>query len=641
MASRVGACDLPLYSSLDHSRAEIRLLTILPASPTCPNLRCTLRTVSLDDQPSFRALSYTWGDATITEPIAIDGRTISVTVNLKKALRRLRHTREPFEIWADAVCINQNDDNEKGSQIPLMGRLYSEASLVIVWLGDENPDIEIAISWIKMHKSAKSGYLDVVEMDHEENASGSNVLTASHWRYLKDKSNSSIDTAREYLIAVQRAYTGFEELGRLPYWHRMWTYQEFRLPQADPICLFGTLACNATDLLEDLPSDNLNSASGDAIFELTQLFPELDSLSIFGAPSTDSDDDPSNLSSDSFSSAYLLREPLALHTLWLLLAQETPGRQCFNPRDKIYALYGLLPQVQEAIPPDITNTVQEVYRDATEYMVMTEQYYHLWRDFSLWSNGLSDPSRCSWIPEYWQGHSDRTYRHHSVATVCKSLKLSDNTKRPSILPSEPSIFRIWARNLGPCTVVLRFASRALEVLRQISQILSLGDDTILQHPVWSTVRNLGTFRHRFSALCITHYHCRDYTPAEFLVAYTDALRQLESGVQHSGDSLIVDVVIKGVQMLKRKTLFVLSDGTLGIGTYQIEDGDIAVVPFYLSDPIILRDARISNSRTSSDCHAHYKMVCVGIIDGIYETFCSDPGVVEEILTRSPELYLIH
>ena len=37
--------------------------------------------------------------------------------------------------WIDAICINQEDDLEKSSQVALMGEIYKEAANAIVWLG--------------------------------------------------------------------------------------------------------------------------------------------------------------------------------------------------------------------------------------------------------------------------------------------------------------------------------------------------------------------------------------------------------------------------------------------------------------------------------------------------------------------------
>lgn len=91
--------------------------------------------MNLDHGPSFEALSYTWGEASFTEPLNIDGRVKYVTPNLRDALSHLRRRLEPRYLWVDAVCINQDDDVEKSRQIPFMFKIYRRASAVLVWLG--------------------------------------------------------------------------------------------------------------------------------------------------------------------------------------------------------------------------------------------------------------------------------------------------------------------------------------------------------------------------------------------------------------------------------------------------------------------------------------------------------------------------
>ncbi|KAF7545229.1 hypothetical protein G7Z17_g9335 [Cylindrodendrum hubeiense] len=56
------------------------------------------------------------------------------------AMSRLRHGNEPRMVWADAACINQNDEDEKGRQVRLMRLIFQKASKVIIWLGQDETD---------------------------------------------------------------------------------------------------------------------------------------------------------------------------------------------------------------------------------------------------------------------------------------------------------------------------------------------------------------------------------------------------------------------------------------------------------------------------------------------------------------------
>jgi hypothetical protein len=94
--------------------------------------------------PYYEALSYVWGDPTVTELILVDGQEVQVTTNLK-ALRRLRWVTRARPLWIDALSINQSDLIEKGYQIGLMTDIYFHASAVICWLGEEADDSDVAL----------------------------------------------------------------------------------------------------------------------------------------------------------------------------------------------------------------------------------------------------------------------------------------------------------------------------------------------------------------------------------------------------------------------------------------------------------------------------------------------------------------
>jgi hypothetical protein len=132
------------YQPLDTNSKQIRLVTLEPAGHLDSPIRYTLHTADLGAQlkPKFEALSYVWGDATVTLPIQLDHhQDFPVTVNLERALRHLRRPGNDWVLWVDAICIDQDSVTERSHQVQQMGDIYSEAALVHAWLGD---DLEIA-----------------------------------------------------------------------------------------------------------------------------------------------------------------------------------------------------------------------------------------------------------------------------------------------------------------------------------------------------------------------------------------------------------------------------------------------------------------------------------------------------------------
>ncbi|CAG8957910.1 hypothetical protein HYFRA_00000251 [Hymenoscyphus fraxineus] len=144
---------------------SIRLFILEPSSDGSENaagvkgslLHTTLSLQRRDLLDPFLALSYVWGGG--MDQLVVDGQIVHVTHNLYEALRNIRDETRPMKIWADALCINQDDDHEKSIQVPLMGRIYSAASHTIIFLGNsslEIPDIAQAIESLKGHADKMS-----------------------------------------------------------------------------------------------------------------------------------------------------------------------------------------------------------------------------------------------------------------------------------------------------------------------------------------------------------------------------------------------------------------------------------------------------------------------------------------------------
>ncbi|PQE23295.1 Heterokaryon incompatibility protein [Rutstroemia sp. NJR-2017a BVV2] len=135
------------YSPLE--KGSIRLLRVLPES-TAEDIRCQLIYMQLEAKSisSFAALSYCWYDPTPVATITVNDQALGIAQNLLDFLqnrfiyskRMLSHDSETLkknDLWIDAICINQADDQEKSEQVQQMWKIYTMAPLVIAWLGKE------------------------------------------------------------------------------------------------------------------------------------------------------------------------------------------------------------------------------------------------------------------------------------------------------------------------------------------------------------------------------------------------------------------------------------------------------------------------------------------------------------------------
>ena len=146
MTDSYGDCSLYQYSPLP-SEECIRILELYPGHAN-DNIDCTLRQTELENAPKYEAISYAWGDPANKVNVLCDGKIIMITQNLKDALLRLKLKDRSRIVWADAICIDQNDDVEKGSQVKLMKRIYGNATRVCVWLGCTTTQMQPAFELI-------------------------------------------------------------------------------------------------------------------------------------------------------------------------------------------------------------------------------------------------------------------------------------------------------------------------------------------------------------------------------------------------------------------------------------------------------------------------------------------------------------
>lgn len=148
------------YSSVPLPTASkcIRVLDVHSKKARAESIKGSLRVINLEDAPCFTSLSYVWGASKPHTVISCDGLDVEVTPNCLAALQHLQKKLGQFTIWIDAICINQDDVDEKSRQIPLMGDIYSQSSTVYIWLGEGNDSSDRAMRYLG--SAGLVGYFD-------------------------------------------------------------------------------------------------------------------------------------------------------------------------------------------------------------------------------------------------------------------------------------------------------------------------------------------------------------------------------------------------------------------------------------------------------------------------------------------------
>jgi hypothetical protein len=123
------------YTPIDSENGEIRLLELAPGKFD-DTIVMRLISCSLEhDTQMYEALSYVWGTEIASQQAVLGGIPILITANLDCALRHLRLTIVKRTMWIDAISINQKDTRERNQQVQIMGKIYSSAQKVTIWLG--------------------------------------------------------------------------------------------------------------------------------------------------------------------------------------------------------------------------------------------------------------------------------------------------------------------------------------------------------------------------------------------------------------------------------------------------------------------------------------------------------------------------
>ncbi|KAL5315351.1 hypothetical protein ACEPPN_016218 [Leptodophora sp. 'Broadleaf-Isolate-01'] len=347
-----------MYKTLDQSKNEVRLLRIHPVPENQPQenvqghpelVSCSLEIHSLDDQDlKFDALSYVWGDSIQVLPVFIDGKVFLVTRNLFEALETFRNNNTlPSLLWVDAICINQQDSQERNHQVTLMARLYSQAEKVRIWIGPETEHTAVLFDKLE-------------DCGGDQNRPDAGIMKAIH---LADVESGSIH--------------GLLDLLSRKWWTRLWVVQEAGLAK-DPRIHCGSqefdfrrledILVNLTTMIgeKERSSPAYRALSQSALAQVQRLSFTLD-MTRYGGNMN-----PTNL------------------------LDSTSHCDSTVPHDRLYALLGLLPPTLEIIPA-YEASVEEVFESAAFRIMQWSGSLDLLRITALMHNRKLDLP--SWVPE--------------------------------------------------------------------------------------------------------------------------------------------------------------------------------------------------------------------------------------------------
>ena len=398
----------------------IRLIQLQPSTSRESIIRCKLihtrlRTFRQDFFEHYTALSYVWGDAAERTQIIVGENTLEITKNLDSALKHLRDETRVLNVWADGVCINQNDYLEKGTQVQQMGKIYETADHTVIFLGECDIKTEQTLSCLANRDQDSSLLFDTKKNDENRRI--------------------------------------IQELLRRPWFTRVWVYQELVMSR-DPWIQYGrvrclwSLFCQFTSRCFGPAKKNVQrsedsyglgySSSGKIVRQMEQSRSDFlgarptpkDVLDKFRQYKYDAE--MASISKHQRDMIWTKRDG---YTKLLEILVSRKGFGASDPRDLVFSILGLCRDVD--IRADYETTTSELYQAVAESHMELHWSLEILSyvedvDFSLRMPGLA-----SWAPNWTV--ADQPRRHirimsessdYTYGTIISQSKEHDEISRP-------------------------------------------------------------------------------------------------------------------------------------------------------------------------------------------------------------------
>ena len=341
--------DIPYPAIPCTESSHIRLVQLKPGRRN-EEVSVEIVPVLFDEAPPYEAISYAWGEVDVVESVSVNGVKCQIPVNLLAFFRQRRSMPKQSPLWIDALCIDQTNPADKKAQIMHMAQIYRKCKQFTIWLGEESETSALAVAAL-----IKIGKLERVD---------------------------------EFFELKGRARSAIIELLNRSWWTRVWIVQEVAMAgnpdDARILCgkreLLWSLMARAASNLKHI-ADFHTDADMDVnpLLELT--------LTLENARLRHND-------------ANIVDGPTLLELLI-----ENRDRKASDPRDKVFALLGLLRnhEWQVQIQPDYQISWAELYRKVVAAAVQTTMSLDVLRycnpprdiglDESSWAPDWSKPSR--------------------------------------------------------------------------------------------------------------------------------------------------------------------------------------------------------------------------------------------------------
>jgi hypothetical protein len=579
---------------------SIRLLH-LHAGTEDGKVHCSLSVHEFEEAPKYEALSYVWGQSGGTKTIWVDKVRLDIGENLFDALRQLRpllvplHQRitqslnltstkpedkSPYDfahrndrsarmkageervLWVDALCVDQQDYEEKGHQVKLMGSIYTRAARVVIWLGVEEKD---AMNSLQI--------LDLASKDRKRTA---------EMEYLSLTSRDRNQAPPGYPSYREPSWDSLIKLFDQEWFERIWVVQEAALAQS-AIAVLGEFQCE-WDVIGDSALWFCESNMMDPIYTGRPgggERPELVRSYIRMLAAAD---------------IQLTRHKADTLALTLICSKF----ECTIPVDRIYGILGLIDDV--TIEPDYTVPLYDVFRTLAMQVIKNRQDLLILGQVNHTPEEPISTDAPSWTPRWPVDSSLFIFSRAAAkdlyqAANKKPLQLREHEDERHLCLKGIKVSKVT--ECGPFVALLPGVLDYPTLLAEMSEVMKIYGDA-------KADETIGCYKDELSdvvlANVLTAGQSRIMEPSSYDEDFEARARGLRTLVETPGftskttlisptteDEKLSEYIIPTVvDMCRKRRYLKTEDGHYGIGPEATEPGDEVAVLYGGMTVFILR-----------------------------------------------------
>lgn len=491
-------------------------------------------------------------------------------------------------LWIDAICINQYDLAERSEEVGKMAHIYSHASRVVVWLGEESETSALAF------RTIRDIARDVESIKMTRRPPAMTTPNSNTWKLEEDGK-----MMREMVLN----WISIRDLFAREWFRRLWIFQEIGLASS-AVMVIGVNELKWEEFRAIAAWLNSHVVTGfmSEIIHSKDLTRGRALIQIY----TDEEGQPTER-----------LDKLLIRTRY---------QSCLDPRDRIYAVLSLVyKEYQINISPDYSKPVEEVYK---EFVLRHMEHSRslLFTRFCLPQSRRNISSLPSWVPDFSASELLPNLIKYANASGKSELDSRYNERDNSL-----RISGVLAGSVSKVSTSMPNAARVIE-------ILAVANAWTPQDLYTAKYIDGGTLLKAFIGTLINDFVNESHPPTteEAREVFEKTIIDGKIGYRERQECEIENFISSLERVLPGRAFSELDNGYIGLCPAGTEPGDRIVVVLGCGTPLAIRPVpeKPGRHKLIGPCYIHGMMDCEMLLGPLLRGW-SITGYVRHAIARTP------